>query len=302
MDKFLARWMPIDASEHGAALDHLSAMIHWLMAILFVGWSLYFVFVLFRFRRGKNPQASYTGTQSHFSTWTEVGVVVVEVILLIAFAIPGWARWVTPHAESEDTFQVRVVGEQFAWNVQYPGADGVFGSTKAELIDAVSNPLGLDPADPFSRDDILSLNQLHLPVDRPVTIRLSTKDVIHSFSLPVMRVKQDAIPGMEIPVHFTPKMVTPEEARLPGCAAGKTCWEIGCAQLCGLGHYRMRGFLTVHTTEGFEDWMAEMALEQVVPESEAVEEVSDESSDPAAETAKPESAVAEHEDHAEQGH
>ena len=77
MEKFLARWMPIDASGHGAALDHTNALVHWLMAILFVGWGLYFIYVLFRFRRGRNPQASYSGAQSHFSTWTEIGVVVI---------------------------------------------------------------------------------------------------------------------------------------------------------------------------------------------------------------------------------
>ena len=300
MDKFLARWMPINASGHGAALDHMTSLVHWLMAILFVGWGLYFVLVLLKFRRGKNPQASYTGTQSHYSTWAEIAVVAVEVILLVGFAIPAWARWVTPHAESEDTVQVRVVGEQFAWNVQYPGADGVFGTYKAELVDAASNPLGLDKADPFSRDDILSLNQLHLPVDRPVTIRLTTKDVIHSFSLPVMRVKQDAIPGMEIPVHFTPNMVTPEEARFPGCAAGKTCWEIGCAQLCGLGHYRMRGFLTVHSAEGFADWMTEQVAEQVVIEPE---DSMEESADPASEgDATTVAELADQAEHAAQGH
>ena len=302
MERLLARWMPIDASEHGAALDHMNALVHWLMAILFVGWGLYFIYVLFRFRRGRNPQASYSGAQSHFSTWTEIGVVVIEVILLVGFAIPAWARWVTPHAESEDTLQVRVVGEQFAWNVQYPGPDGVFGTYKAELVDSSTNPLGLDPGDPFSRDDILSLNQLHLPVDQPVTIRLTTKDVIHSFSLPVMRVKQDAIPGMVIPVHFTPKVVTPEEARFPKCAAGKTCWEIGCAQLCGLGHYRMRGFLTVHSAEGFEAWMAEQVAENLLtrPEPTMAESTDEESSDLASDRSEP--AVAEHVDHAEQGH
>ena len=111
----------------------------------------------------------------------------------------------------------------------------------------------------MGRDDLLSVNQLHLPVNRPVTVQLGTKDVIHSFSLPVMRVKQDAIPGQLIPVHFTAKEATPAEAEFPKCAVEKTCWEIGCAQLCGLGHYRMRGFLIVHEEGGFEAWLAEKA-------------------------------------------
>lgn len=256
MLKFLNQWLPVNGSEHGPEIDQLMALMHWLMAVLFVGWTLYFVYVLFRFRAGKNPKASYTGSKSHFSSYIEAGIVVVEVILLVGFAIPAWARWVAPHAAESDALQVRVVAEQFAWNVQYPGADGVFGSRDITLVDA-SNPLGLDPGDPFAKDDVTTINQLHMPVDRPITVLLSSKDVIHSFSLPAMRVKQDSIPGMEIPVHFRPVLETPEESQFPTCAANKTCWEIACAQLCGLGHYRMRGFYQVHSQESFDAWMAD---------------------------------------------
>lgn len=247
MTEFLGRWMPVNAAEHGPALDQMSALVHWLMAVLFVGWGLYFIFVLFRFRAGRNDKASYAGSKSHVSTWLEIGVVVVEAIILVGFAIPAWARWVTPHADDADAVVVRVIGEQFAWNVHYPGPDGVFGAGDVNLIDA-TNPLGLDPEDPFGKDDITTINQLHLPVNRPATVLLGTKDVIHSFALPVMRVKQDAIPGTEIPVYFTP-VKTNEGER----------WEIGCAQLCGLGHYRMRGFLTIHPPGEFETWLAEEA-------------------------------------------
>ncbi|MFQ5350923.1 MAG: hypothetical protein ACE5EG_10815, partial [Thermoanaerobaculia bacterium] len=128
-----------------------------------------------------------------------------------------------------------------------------------------------------ARDDVSPINPLPLPVDRPVTLMLSTKDVIHSFSLPTMRVKQDAIPGMEIPVHFTPVMTTPEESEFPACAGAKSCWEIACAQLCGLGHYRMRGFFMVHEEADFEAWMAQQVATSLaenpepapVPEADA---------------------------------
>ena len=256
MKEFLYKWMPVDASAHGHELDQLLILVHWLMAILFVGWAAYFIYVLFRFRAGRNPRASYAGAKSHLSTYVEGGVVLAEIILLFVFAIPAWARWVTPHPEETDALRIRVIGEQFAWNVHYPGEDGVFGATDIGLIGA-TNPLGLDRNDEFSKDDVTTINQLHIPVDRPVTVLLGTKDVIHSFSLPTMRVKQDAIPGMEIPVHFKAVMQTPEEATLPGgCAASTSCWEIGCAQLCGLGHYRMRGFFEVHSQEGYDDWMS----------------------------------------------
>ena len=259
MQNFLNKWMPIDASAHGHEVDQLIALTHWLMAILFVGWGIYFIYVLFRFRAGKNPKASHEGSTGHFSTYVEGGIILAEVILLFVFAIPAWARWVTPHAEEDDALRIRVIGEQFAWNVHYPGEDGVFGRTDVSML-SVSNPVGLDRNDDFAKDDIISINQLHIPVDRPVTVLLGSKDVIHSFSLPVMRVKQDAVPGMEIPVHFKAVMATPEEATLSGgCAANTTCWEIGCAQLCGLGHYRMRGYLHTQTQQEYEAWKVEEA-------------------------------------------
>lgn len=273
MEEFLGRWMPVNASAHGPALDSMTALVHWVMALLFVGWGVYFLVVLFRFRQGKNRTASYSGVTSHFSTWIEVGVVVVEAILLVGFAIPAWARWVSAPAPDENPLRVRVVAQQFAWNIHYPGPDDVFGRRDLSLVDDATNPLGLDREDQFAKDDVVTLNQLHLPVDRAVTVLLSSKDVIHSFSLPVMRVKQDAIPGMEIPVQFKPVMVTPEESRLPGCANpnDKKCWEIACAQLCGLTHYRMIGYLTVHLAAEFDVWMAEQVAAVLPAEVPAVD-------------------------------
>jgi cytochrome c oxidase subunit II len=251
--------LPPDASAHGLELDKLTAIVHWFMIVLFVGWGLFFLYCLFRFRKKAHPVASYGGAKGHFSTWGEAGVVLIEVILLVAFAVPIWAKRVGAVPDKSQAVQVRVVAEQFAWNIHYPGADGLFGRTDPKLITAGSNPLGLDRNDPTGADDVTTINQLRLPVDRPALIYLSSKDVIHSFFLPVMRVKQDAIPGQVIPIYFTPTEVNPPEATLPGCALKKTCWEIACAQLCGLTHYRMQGYLTVDTQEGFDAWLAKTA-------------------------------------------
>lgn len=245
MREFLAQYMPPDYSAHGGALDQLNANVHWLMLILFIGWGLFFAFVLWRFRASRNPRANYHGTKSHMSTYAEAGVAVVEVILLVGFSIPLWYRWTTVPEPKENPLVVRVIGEQFAWNVHYPGPDGVFGRTAIEHVSS-SNPLGIDPSDPQAADDITTLNQLHLQLNRPIIVRLSSKDVIHSFALPNMRVKQDAIPGMEVPVHFTPVRTS-----------GNEIWEIACAQLCGLGHYRMKGQFHVQTQQDFEKWMTE---------------------------------------------
>jgi cytochrome c oxidase subunit 2 len=127
----------------------------------------------------------------------------------------------------------------------------VFGKTRPDLIEAGGNPVGLDRTDPAAQDDITTINQLHIPVNKPVIAYLSSKDVIHSFFLPVMRVKQDTIPGQETKVWF-------EAAK-----TGK--FEIACAQLCGLGHYRMRGFFTIHTQEDFDAWLSQNLPKPAVP-------------------------------------
>ena len=132
---------------------------------------------------------------------------------------------------------VRVVAEQFAWNAHYPGSDGRFGRRDIKLV-AADNPLGIDRTDADAEDDIITTNNLYLPVDRPVLIHLSSKDVIHSFGLFEMRVKQDAIPGMDIPVWFIPNRIGD--------------YEIACSQLCGLGHYRMRGTVQVRSDADYK--------------------------------------------------
>lgn len=246
--------LPRLASAHGGQIDQLIGVVHIIMFVLFVGWGAFFAFILMRFRKGAHPKASYTGVKSHFSSYIEGVIAVVEVVLLVGFSIPLWAKVVvTTPSEAESTV-VRVVAQQFQWNCHYPGPDGKFGRVDVKLMDDQTNPVGLDREDPAGKDDVTTINQLHLPANKPVLIYLSTKDVIHSFSLPEMRVKQDVIPGMQIPVSWTPT-VTGD-------------YEIACAQLCGLGHYRMRGYMTIDTPEAFQAWMNEKQAElNPAPES-----------------------------------
>src|SRR5262245_41997904 len=119
--------MPPAASAHAGDIDQMISLVHWLMLVLFIGWGIFFVFVLVRFRRGANPSASYGGAKGKVAKSTEVAVALVEVLLLVFYAIPAWAKRVTNFPSGNDAIIVRVVGEQFAWNVQYPGADGKFG-------------------------------------------------------------------------------------------------------------------------------------------------------------------------------
>ncbi len=260
----MTEWLglPPLASAHGGQIDSLIGWIHIFMLILFVGWGGFFLYVLARFRQSRNPVADYRGVTSHRSTYLEVGVAVVEAVLLIGFAIPLWATRVEAMPPESEALVVQVTGEQFAWNIHYPGPDRKFGRTDIKLIDLQSNPLGLDRSDPAAEDDVTAVNQLYLPVNKPVIVRLRTKEVIHSFGVPEFRVKQDAIPGLTIPIWFVPTVTTAEMRTRTGNPEFQ--YEIACAQLCGLGHARMRGFVTVQTAEEFQKW-----LENAVAEAKA---------------------------------
>ena len=299
--------LPVSASEHAARVDRLILYVHILMVVLFVGWIVFFFYTLLRFRKSKNPVADYTGVKTHTSSYLEATVAVVEVLLLVGLSIPFWSWKVSAFPTDPNTVHVRVIAQQFAWNIHYPGPDGIFGRTDIKLVDEQTNPIGLDrKGDPRAKDDIVTLNQLHLPVNRPAVIEITTKDVIHSFSLPVMRVKQDAVPGMLIPIHFVPNKTSDQmreelamTVALPPAKSidsdvamedykakdgsilvkkGRSISadtaaklvengitevrvgprypaEIACAQLCGLGHYRMKGYLNIDTEEQYKAWL-----------------------------------------------
>jgi cytochrome c oxidase subunit 2 len=230
--------LPVQASAQAVGLDRITTLVHVLMAVTFLGWSAYFVYVLVRFRRKRQPAADYLGARGHWSSWTEAGVAIAEVVLLAAFSIPAWASRVGP--APTDALPVRVTAQQFSWTFHYAGPDGEFGRTDPSLI-APDNPAGLDRSSPHAADDVVSVNEMHLPLGRPVIVQLSARDVIHSFGVPAMRVKQDAIPGIGVPVWFTPTL------------AGT--FDIACSQLCGLGHYRMRAIITVTSPDAFAAWL-----------------------------------------------
>jgi len=234
--------LPINAAANGDTIDRMNEYIHWFMLALFVFWSAFFIYTLVRFRASRQPRASYEGLKASFPKYLEAGVVIVEIILLVGFSIPLWAQWTEDFPAEKDAVVVRVVAEQFAWNFHYAGPDGKFGKGNPKLIDVQTNPLGLDrKGDADAADDVV-VKQLHLPVDKPAIAHVSSKDVIHAFGIPALRVKQDATPGMSIPVAFTP------------IREGK--YLIACSQLCGVGHSTMRGFVEIHSKASFEQWMS----------------------------------------------
>ena len=243
----MSGWLPPAASAHAGEIDLVITLVHGLMLALFLGWGAYFLWVLVRFRQKRQPQANHGGAKGRFALGVEVGVVVAEAALLVAIALPAWFARTSAEPPAGNATVVRVVAEQFVWNVHYPGADGEFGETRVALVSA-SNPLGLDRDSTGGKDDVVVQNQLHVPVGRPVTIQLSSKDVIHSFGVPAMRVKQDAVPGVLAPVQFTP------------VTTGR--FDIACSQLCGLAHFRMRAALIVESDDAYRAFLAgEAALQ-----------------------------------------
>ena len=233
--------LPPLASENGQDVDNLIIYVHWLMLALFVGWIIYFFYAIYRFRAKRNRKADYTGVRNHASNWIEGTVALVEIVLLVFIAIPLWAKAVDHFPPADQSTVIQVVAQQFNWNVRYAGPDGIFGKQDMKFV-KMDNVFGVDPNDPNGKDDIQLVNDIHVPVGKPVIIYLSSKDVIHSLKIIAMRVCQDAIPGLRIPVWFKPTKI------------GR--YQINCAQLCGNGHSAMSGgFLTVESQADFDKWI-----------------------------------------------
>jgi cytochrome c oxidase subunit 2 len=233
---------PLIVSDHGAGLDALTWYIHGLMFVLFIGWAGYFLHALIKFRASNNKKADHVGVRNHLSTWVEIGVAITEGVLLIGFAVPLWAKSVEKFPAEKDSIVIRVTGRQFNWIGRYPGPDGIFGKQDIKFVSG-ANPLGVDPNDPHAKDDAKSegSSEIAVPVGANVIIHISSLDVIHSFKVFPMRVNQDAIPGMSIPVHFVPNKVG--------------TYPINCAQLCGSGHASMKGTLKVMPLVEYQAWL-----------------------------------------------
>jgi cytochrome c oxidase subunit 2 len=233
--------MPPLASSNGQDVDNLIIYVHWLMLALFVGWVIYFVYAVWRFQKSRNPRADYHGVRNHASNYIEAIVALIEGLLLVAVAVPLWSKAVDRFPRPEDATVIQVVAQQYAWNARYPGQDGKFGDQDMRWVSA-TNTFGVDPTDPKGKDDFTTLNDIHVPIGKPVIIYVSSKDVIHSLKIIAMRVCQDAIPGLRIPVWFTPTQI------------GR--YQINCAQLCGPSHSAMTGgYLTVDSEADYEKWV-----------------------------------------------
>jgi cytochrome c oxidase subunit 2 len=248
---FIAKtwWLPVGASAAAAGIDHHFTVTYILMGAVFVAAQLALGYLVWSFRdRGGAAKVAY----SHGNTKLEVVWTTLTTILFVGLNLATYPMWAAERFDpaAASAVRVEVTGMQFAWYFRYPGPDGQFGATKPELEDASAGgeaALGLDTRDPASKDDVVS-GIMVVPVNRQVEVILRAHDVIHSFFVPQMRFKQDAVPGLAIHMHFTPIQTGD--------------YEILCAELCGLGHYKMHVIVKVVTLDEFDKWLAAREAEK----------------------------------------
>lgn len=245
---FVARkWFPDPINVLGREIDAQFGRTLVITGIVFVLSQLGLAWVIFRYR-DRGGRATY----SHGHNAMEILWTLATTVMFVGLGIYAEGSWAAVHfrGPGEGAIQVEVTGQQFAWNFRYPGADGKFGRIDPKFIsDASANPVGLDDSDPDTKDDLV-VPVIAVPVNRPVELLIRSKDVTHSFFVRELRLKQDAVPGMVIRIHFT---------------ADKTGqFEIACAELCGLGHHRMRTFLQVLPEAEYEQWLRDQAAALIV--------------------------------------
>jgi len=237
---FLAKiwWFPPTITEFGKQIDAQFHRTLVITGVVFVLAQLGLALAIFKFRDQGQKATFFEGNSTMEFVWT-----LATVIMFVGLGLYGEHAWAEAHFQGEapGALEVEVTGQQFVWNFRYAGPDGKWGATKPELVSASSgNPLGLDSKDPASKDDVVS-PVMEVPVGRDVELIIRTQDVTHSFYVRELRLKQDAVPGLTIHMHFN--------ATVPGQ------YEIACAELCGLGHYKMRSFLNVVSQDEYDKWM-----------------------------------------------
>jgi cytochrome c oxidase subunit II len=242
-------WLPVGASAAAAGIDHHFATTYLLMGVVFLAAQATLGYFAWRYRDdGSSSPARY----SHGNNTLEMVWTVLTFFLFVGLNLMSSSIWASERFRPAEpgAVQVEVTGMQFAWYFRYPGPDGKFSATKPELIDASAGgeaAIGLDTSDAASKDDVVT-GTMYVPVNREVEVILRAQDVIHSFFVPAMRFKQDAVPGLAIHMHFTPISIGD--------------YEIACAELCGLGHYKMHGMLKVVSQEEFDKWLAAREAEK----------------------------------------
>lgn len=229
-------WLTPIASEWGS-IDSTIDITLWVTGFVFVAINLFMAWCVYKFRYSKERRAHYEPENKKLEGWL-TGLTAVGVAAMLTPGLFVWADFVTV---PDDAHEVEVVGQQWQWSYRYPGEDGVLGAADADKI-TPDNPFGMDEDDPFGQDDILvSSQEMHLPVGRPVNVLLRSKDVLHDYAVAEFRVKMDLVPGHVSYMWLTPTV----EGR----------YDILCMELCGIGHSVMRGKVVVESEESYQTWL-----------------------------------------------
>ena len=244
---FMAKiwWFPPPITNLGQEIDSQFMRTLLITGIVFVAAQFGLAIAVYRFRDHGQKATYFEGNNTMEIVWT-----LATVVLFVGLGLYARNAWAQVHfiGAAPGAIPIEVTAQQFAWNFRYAGVDGKFGRTKPELVSAsTGNPVGLDSTDPAAKDDVVS-PVAAVPVGREIELILRSQDVTHAFFVPELRLKQDAVPGMEIHIHFT--------AEVPGD------YELVCAELCGLGHYRMHSMVTVMSEDDYEKWLKNLAAEE----------------------------------------
>jgi cytochrome c oxidase subunit II len=228
-------WTPL-ASNWGV-IDTTLVITFWITGAVFIAVVLFMAYCVFRFRHRPGSRADYEPENRRLELWL-TGLTALGIAALLAPGLYAWNRFINP---PEDAMQVEVFAQQWRWSFRLPGEDGQLGRTDIRLVDW-DNPLGIVPTDPAGADDIvIDGGDLYLLVDQPVTMLLRSADVLHNFYVPEFRGKMDMVPGMVTYFWFTPTRT------------GE--YEVLCAELCGVGHAIMRGFVQVVEEDEYQAWL-----------------------------------------------
>ncbi len=235
---FLSPWYFTPIASNWGAIDDTISITFWVTGFVFVAVNLFMAYCVMRYRRRKGSRAEYEPENKRLEGWL-VGLTTVGIVAMLAPGLFVWAKFVDV---PKDAAVFEAVGQQWHWGFRFPGKDGVLGTVDARHV-SEKNPFGMNPDDPFGRDDVLvSSPEVHLPVDRPVKALLRSIDVLHDFAVPQFRVKMDLVPGLVTYVWFTPTRT------------GK--FDLLCEELCGVAHYTMRGKVVVEEERAFQEWLS----------------------------------------------
>lgn len=241
------------ASKQGEAYDSMFAVTLLATGIVFLITQALLFWFAFKYKSKEDGKISYFIAHNNKLEliWTTIPAIVMA--MLVAVGLRNWMN-ITSDAPAEADV-VEIVGKQFNWIVRYPGKDKVFGKRDYRNINDATNVLGINEKDPASADDIVAQNgEVHLVVGKPVKFIIGARDVIHDVGLPHFRMKMDAVPGITTTMWFTPTITSAQMKEMT--KNPNFVYEISCDQMCGKGHYSMRGTIIVETQEEYDAWLA----------------------------------------------